>query len=301
MRHITFAVVLLTMVVAWSQPAWAQNPFTTKPKLKTEAPKPLMKNRLLAKITLWQYQLKQKMSDLIRSSKENGSFAPILSLIGIAFLYGAIHAAGPGHGKVVATTYLLSHRATMMGGILFGVSFAVIHAMSGAIGVIGLKYILDESISETLHSTTVVTQLASYGIIAALGIAIAVKHVAALRGRGAVEKHNNQKTGSKKGIIPWAAAVGIVPCPAVVMVMLFCVSLDAIVLGLLLAACICIGMATTISIIVTIIALGKSGALNTLSQPNMLRVEGALGVVSGIAITMFGSLFLLATINSAYH
>ena len=53
---------------------------------------------------------------------------------------------------------------------------------------------------------------------------------------------------TRKGVLPWAVAVGLVPCPAVVMVMLFCLSMDVVILGLLLAVCISIGMATTISL-----------------------------------------------------
>ena len=53
--------------------------------------------------------------------------------------------------------------------------------------------------------------------------------------------------GSRKGLVPWALAVGLVPCPAVVMVMLFCLSMDALALGLVLAVFISLGMALTIS------------------------------------------------------
>ncbi len=44
------------------------------------------------------------LSGLIRAAKTDGS--AYWSLIGISFIYGIFHAAGPGHGKAVISSYL---------------------------------------------------------------------------------------------------------------------------------------------------------------------------------------------------
>jgi len=102
-------------------------------------------------------------------------------------------------------------------------------------------------------------------------------------------------------VLAWAVTVGLVPCPAVVMVMLFCLSMDAMILGLLLAAFISLGMATTISIVVIAIIMGKTGALSVVSEKYAMRVEGTIGLLSGAAISVFGALFLISSINSALY
>jgi nickel/cobalt transporter (NicO) family protein len=301
MKRILFCVVLSGLLCAWIGPAWPHNPFTSKPETQHEAPEPLFKSQLFVKIILWQHQLKQKMSDLIRVSQSEKSIQPLVILIGLAFLYGVIHAAGPGHGKVVAMSYVLSHRATITGGILFGVCFAAIHAFSGALGVLGLRFIIQRSVSETLASVTTTTQIVSFGLITLLGLAILIKHCCAFVNPAVPDKVENSNKAGRKSVLAWAVTVGLVPCPAVVMVMLFCLSMDALILGLVLAACISLGMAATISIVVIAIVLGKTGALRVVSEKYAIRVEGTIGLLSGAAISIFGALFFISTLNSALY
>ena len=90
-----------------------------------------------------------------------------------------------------------------------------------------------------------------------------------------------------RNLLPWAATVGLVPCPAVVTVMLFCLSMEALVLGLCLAACICLGMATTIACVVVAVILGKAGILNVVSEKRAATLEGLLGLGSGAVIAVF--------------
>jgi ABC-type nickel/cobalt efflux system permease component RcnA len=84
------------------------------------------------------------------------------------------------------------------------------------------------------------------------------------------------------------------------MVMLFCLSMDVMVLGLVLAGCLALGMATTISIVVIAVTLGKSGLFTLVSDQRAHTIEGILGLVSGGALAAFGVVFLLATVQAAY-
>jgi ABC-type nickel/cobalt efflux system permease component RcnA len=77
--------------------------------------------------------------------------------------------------------------------------------------------------------------------------------------------------------------------------------MDATVLGLLLAVCISIGMATTISLVVITIVMGKAGILVAVSNNYAITVEKIIGILSGGAISIFGALFLLTAINSALY
>ncbi|MDY6844219.1 MAG: hypothetical protein SVW57_09050 [Thermodesulfobacteriota bacterium] len=301
MKRILLFVIILGLLCSWIGPAWSHNPFTSKPETQYKAPEPLFKSQIFIKIILWQYQLKQKMSELIRVSQREKSVKPLVVIIGLAFLYGVIHAAGPGHGKVVAMSYVLSHRATIFGGMLFGLCFAFIHALSGAVGVLGLRYIIQRSVSETLASVTTTTQIVSFGLITLLGLVILIKHGYTFINPTSLNKERRSDKASLKGVFAWALTIGLVPCPAVVMVMLFCLSMDAMILGLLLAACISIGMATTISFVGIAVVIGKTGTLGVVSKNYAIRVEGIIGLLSGVAISIFGALFFLSTINSALY
>jgi ABC-type nickel/cobalt efflux system permease component RcnA len=301
MSRVFLFLVLLGLLCSWIGFVWSHNPFTSKPETQQKAPEPLFKSRLFVKIILWQHQLKQKMSELIRMSQSEKRVKPLVVLMGLAFLYGVIHVAGPGHGKVVAMSYVLSHRATILGGMLFGLCFAFIQALSGAAEVVGLRYIIQRSVNETLTSVTTITQIVSFALITLLGLIILVKHGYAFVNPAASSKERGSGKASRKGVLAWAVTAGLVSCPAVVMVMLFCLSMDAIILGLLLVMCISIGMATTISFVVVTIVLGKTGVLSVVSKNYATRVEGTIGLLSGAAVSIFGTLFLLSTIILDAH
>jgi ABC-type nickel/cobalt efflux system permease component RcnA len=259
----------------------------------------MIKSPVFVKIILLQQQLREKMAQLIRGSQEDKSILPLIFLMGLAFAYGAIHAAGPGHGKVVAMSYVLSHRPSVAGGVFFGMAIALIHGFSGIVGVLGLRHLIQRSVGETLASVTAVTQIVSFGLIALLGLGIMLKHAYGMFVHQA--KSTAAEPTTRKSIWPWAAAVGIVPCPAVVMIMLFCISMEAMLLGLMLALCISIGMAATLSLVVTMLVMGKAGAMRTLSKERFARAEGVVGMLSGAAIAGFGVLFLLPAIHTGFY
>src|SRR5262245_26925852 len=54
-----------------------------------------------------QAEFYKQFSGLIRAAKSDGSAA--WSLFGLAFLYGVFHAAGPGHGKAVISSYMVAN------------------------------------------------------------------------------------------------------------------------------------------------------------------------------------------------
>jgi len=301
MMRIIMLVILLGFLGSWSGPAWSQNPFTSKPEVQDEAPEPLFKSRLFAKIIRWQHELKQRMSEFIRVAQSDGGVKPLFVLIGIAFLYGVVHAAGPGHGKIVAMSYVLSHRSTVIGGVLFGLCFAATHALSGVVGVLGLRYIIRWRVGEALATVTTVTQIVSFGLITLLGLGILLKHGCALFLPPAPDKKEEPARAARKGALPWAVAAGLVPCPAVVMVMLFCLSMDVMILGLLLVASISIGMASTISFAAAATAVGKTVVISAISGNRATGVEGVVGALSGGTVAVFGALFLLSAIGSVAH
>ena len=66
----------------------------------------------------------RSLSSLIRTSKTNGS--AVWGLLGLSFLYGIFHAAGPGHGKAVISSYLVANDETWRRGVVLSFASAML-------------------------------------------------------------------------------------------------------------------------------------------------------------------------------
>lgn len=127
-----------------------------------------------------------------------------------------------------------------------------------------------------------------------MGLAIASKNSIELLGKRKPAADACRKPATRPmGIVPWAASVGLVPCPGVVMVMFYCLSMDQLAFGLLLAVFISLGMAFTISIVVISAILGRRVPEKSLSGVRFESIDKAIGVASGVIITLLGAFFLM--------
>ena len=299
MARLLICLLILLPLLCGPVTVKAQNPFLSPKSSQPVMHKSASQSLFLSKITLWQLHLKEKMTVLVRRAKTTESITPWLIVLMIAFGYGALHAAGPGHGKAVAISFISSRDASLGSGLLFGSLIAFCHGFSGIICVLGLYYFFKGGISGTLGAVSHITQIVSYSLIALLGLGILVKNSYALLFKPKPEADSgtpgapaNYARESKLAFVLWAVTVGVVPCPGVIMVLLFCLSLNMLGLGLWLAVFISLGMATTISLVVVSVALGRGLSLRSVSEERAAIVDKVLGVVSGIAITALGLLFL---------
>ena len=148
-----------------------------------------------------------------------------------------------------------------------------------------------------LGSVSYITQLVSFSLISLLGLAIVIKNGYCFFS-GNETPHSvagSPSMAGQKRFLPWALAVGLVPCPGVVMVLLFCLSMDAFMLGLLLGIVISLGMAATIGFVIVAVVLGKDFSLKYISERRAVKVEQCMGIVSSLAVAILGVLFLIST------
>lgn len=108
-----------------------------------------------------------KLSSLIRASKADGSAA--YTLLGISFLYGVFHAAGPGHGKAVISSYLVANDETWRRGVLLSFASAVLQALT-AIAIVAVAAVLLGATAHALGNTVRVIEVVSYALIVLIGL-----------------------------------------------------------------------------------------------------------------------------------
>ena len=96
-----------------------------------------------------QAEFYRQFSGLIRAAKADGSAA--WSLIGLSFLYGIFHAAGPGHGKAVISSYLVANEETWVRGVVLSFASALMQALV-AVVVVGIAAVLLNATAATMNS-----------------------------------------------------------------------------------------------------------------------------------------------------
>lgn len=113
-----------------------------------------------------QSEFYRAMSSTIRAAKSDGS--AVWTLLGISFAYGVFHAAGPGHGKAVISSYLVANEETARRGIVLSFASALAQALV-AVLIVGIGAWLLNVTAKTMCGTERIIEIASYGLIAAFG------------------------------------------------------------------------------------------------------------------------------------
>lgn len=102
----------------------------------------------------------------------------LMTLVGLSFVYGVFHAAGPGHGKAVISSYLLANEIELRRGILVSFVSAFLQGLV-AIAVVGTAYLLLRGTSVSMTDATRTLEIASYGMIVAFGVWLLVRKLRA--------------------------------------------------------------------------------------------------------------------------
>jgi nickel/cobalt transporter (NicO) family protein len=107
------------------------------------------------------------LSGLIRSAKSDGS--AYWALMGISFIYGIFHAAGPGHGKAVISSYLVANEETWRRGIALSFASAVLQALT-AIVLVAVAALLIGATAKMMGETVRAIEVVSYALIVLVGL-----------------------------------------------------------------------------------------------------------------------------------
>ena len=114
-----------------------------------------------------QAEFYRMLSGTIRAAKADGSAA--WTLMGISFLYGIFHAAGPGHGKAVISSYLVANDETWRRGIALSFASAILQAFT-AIAIVGIAAVLLNATAHAMGNTVRIIEMVSYALIVLIGL-----------------------------------------------------------------------------------------------------------------------------------
>jgi len=108
----------------------------------------------------------RQISGALRAARQDGQ--AVWTLLLISFAYGIFHAAGPGHGKAVISSYLIANEETARRGILLAFASALLQALV-AVAIVGLGAVILNVTAKTMCDAQRLIEIASYALIAAFG------------------------------------------------------------------------------------------------------------------------------------
>jgi ABC-type nickel/cobalt efflux system permease component RcnA len=116
-----------------------------------------------------QHRLTQNMTGAVRNLKSSTNLAAATGALVVAsFIYGILHAAGPGHGKAVISSYMLADKETLRRGIFLAFLSSLIQALS-AIVLVGGLYVAAVATGLQTKWAEAWLETLSWGFIALVG------------------------------------------------------------------------------------------------------------------------------------
>lgn len=106
------------------------------------------------------------LTGALKAMREDGS--KLWLLVGLSFAYGVFHAAGPGHGKAVISSYMLANEVALRRGVMLSFVSALLQGAT-AIIVVGLGFLVLRGTALSMTQATWFLETASYALITAFG------------------------------------------------------------------------------------------------------------------------------------
>jgi len=92
----------------------------------------------------------------------------LTGLIGLSFAYGVFHAAGPGHGKAVISSYMIANEVELKRGVVISLLSALLQGVV-AVALVGVAYVALRGSGITMTQATQAMEIASFAMVALFG------------------------------------------------------------------------------------------------------------------------------------
>ena len=277
---------------------------------------------LAALISDWQSFFAREITSTLKDVTHNPHAA--FWLLAISFIYGVVHAAGPGHGKAVIAAYSLASERALQRGIVMALGAALLQALVAIALVTVLAVVLRVTSSSMSLMANHIERL-SFAAVAMVGFALLWKKSGALlalvkpHAAHATHAHSHSHSHSHAhgyaqeecchhhappvddgaslrdmGMAVFAA--GIRPCSGAILVLVFALSQKMFPLGIAAALVMASGTALTTGLLAVLAVLAKNMALRWgggMERPRTAVILRSVELIAAALVTLLGLTLLL--------
>ena len=274
----------------------------------------------------FQRRANAEIASHMNAVEQGDDLAAFLLGLTITFVYGMVHAFGPGHGKLVIVSYFLGRETRVMRGVVMAVQVAVVHVIAAVVVVWLADFVLRSGFGIGLSEVPGV-RAASFLIIFGIGVYMLYRalrastapaagaaighdqvHAHAYRhGHGHHQGHGHRHDdahghgGNVEGGF-MALAAGMVPCPGAVLVMLYAVANDMLYPGFLLVASMSLGIGLSICALGVGAILARQSAVRIMERSGGSRgadlLRHAMNYAGATFVTLVGLVSFVAFLDA---
>lgn len=325
----------LMLAVTGAGLAWAQSPLgigTAEPSIPTTG----LFGGFFAYVNMEQQRFYQTLTGAIKAMRDNPW--QLWSLIGLSFAYGVFHAAGPGHGKAVISSYMIANEIELKRGVALSFLSSLLQGLV-AILLVGAAYLVLRGTSISMTQATRFLEMTSYGLIAAFGFWLLFRKLRAMRAprlapamaHGHEDQHRHghhshdhshshgageicSTCGHAHAPDPallrgdrfalreaWSAviAVGLRPCSGALIVLSFALLNGLYLGGVLSVLAMSIGTAITVSALATLAVTAKGLAVRYAGNgASAMRIVNGIEIFGALTVLVLGLVLLAAALQA---
>lgn len=121
---------------------------------------------ILMWINLRQQEFYHSLAAAMKAMRQDGS--KLWLLVGLSFAYGIFHAAGPGHGKAVISSYMVANEVALKRGIMLSFVSALLQGLT-AVVVMMLAYFVLRGTAVSMTDAAWFLEISSYVLVTLFG------------------------------------------------------------------------------------------------------------------------------------
>jgi len=286
---------------------------------------------------VWQRELHQQLAVLLQQVQANPARSG-MTLMLFSLFYGVIHAVGPGHGKMIITTYLATHPSRLKNSLKLTFASAVVQGFTAIILVTVVLSVLQLT-SRQLHQSSFWLEKGSFILVMVLGLLLCwraikrvyrtlqqilwspmpvIRRVQPLNTPHVAHQHDEHcgcghqhlpDDRQLQGAVDWRAqlaivfAMGLRPCSGAIMVLLFSKVIGVYFWGVMSALVMALGTSITVSLIGVVVYYCRAFAMKiskTKASAHWVQVSWSLLALCGGIILLAAGVILYRTSVSAF-
>lgn len=246
----------------------------------------------------------------------NHQYSGGMWLLGGAFLYGVLHAIGPGHGKFIVTTYLSTNKESLLAARVVPFLGSLMQGVSAILFVFILAVGLNLASGDLSTSRWYVEKISAL-MVGAFGAFVIYQTLKGLRPRKMaisaltpLEEHSENCGCGHHGVgrelthVDWKTRVGVVlaigarPCSGAIMILLFSNALGIVSWGI--AAVMTMSLGTALSILGLSLAVRyareRAVSLFAGNHGHLTWLVPAVKIAGGAILILFACVLFLTVI-----